>query len=135
MAATSILVPRLCLGTHCLGGSASRGGTSGTVRSQAEPGNEKVLGSSDGTSGIYFPESGEMLGEQSFQPCCMNLLGLLKHQAQHVAVGAMAANARRHSERFDLAEIEMPLLAKKAAVEPDALLAPPLRPGATDSRH
>src|SRR5437870_9514926 len=34
------LVPRLCLGTHCLRGSASRGGASGTVRSQAEPGNE-----------------------------------------------------------------------------------------------
>src|SRR5437667_5199670 len=35
-----LLVPRLCLGTHCLGGSASRGGASGTVRSQADPGNE-----------------------------------------------------------------------------------------------
>src|SRR5665213_1018260 len=39
------LVPRLCLGTHCLAGSAcrvdkTRGRASHTVRSQAEPGNE-----------------------------------------------------------------------------------------------
>src|SRR5260370_42526524 len=35
-----MLVPRLCLGTHCPGGSASRGGASGALRSQAEPGHE-----------------------------------------------------------------------------------------------
>src|SRR5262245_31123281 len=45
------LVPRLCLGTHCLAGSAcrevalthrvQRGRASRAVRSQAEPGNEK----------------------------------------------------------------------------------------------
>ena len=51
-----VLVPRLCLGTHCLAGSAcrsanqpcfvsnrTRGGASGAVRSQAEPGNERQL--------------------------------------------------------------------------------------------
>ncbi len=36
------LVPRLCLGTHCIAGSAGgfRGGASKTVRFRAEPGNE-----------------------------------------------------------------------------------------------
>src|SRR6266545_4020572 len=42
------LVPRLCLGTQCTRGSASParmqlvGGACGAVRSQAEPGNEKL---------------------------------------------------------------------------------------------
>ena len=51
-----VLVTRLCLGTHCLAGSAcrsanqpcfvsnrTRGGASGAVRSQAEPGNERQV--------------------------------------------------------------------------------------------
>src|SRR5438132_5480802 len=35
------LVPRLCLGTHCARGSASRGRASKAVGSQAEPGNQR----------------------------------------------------------------------------------------------
>src|SRR5665213_1932137 len=57
------LVPRLCLGTHGLAGSAcrldkTRGRASHTVRSQAEPGNENQPPNSRGTP---VPKEGEAL--------------------------------------------------------------------------
>ena len=39
-----LLVPRLCLGTHCIRGSASKAGRAcKALRSEAEPGNEVLL--------------------------------------------------------------------------------------------
>src|SRR5450631_3735237 len=53
------LAPRLCLGADCLRGSASRitltgGRASRAVRSQAEPGNERIIRAERGNQ-VQFP--------------------------------------------------------------------------------
>src|SRR5262245_59523001 len=88
-----------------------------------------------GSAGEGLAEAAQMFAQHFRQSIRPPLIEMLEGDMQQLALVALIVQLRRHTQRFELTEIELALLADKATIESVAILRSPLSPPAIDARH